>query len=141
LIFQHFSGDLPWIFQTCSEFGWFQSSGSKSQPFGSDFPAALYEDTCEGVFGSKYDSAGIHAKIRATNNEFGGLDVNATNIYFVQGALDGWSKVGAGVAQGATIIPYASHCPDTGSISATDSAELVASKEKLIKLVAQWLED
>ncbi|XP_016960522.1 putative serine protease K12H4.7 [Drosophila biarmipes] len=133
--------DLPWIFQTCSEFGWFQGSGSKNQPFGSTFPATLYEDTCEGVFGSKYDSAGIHAKIRATNKEFGGLDVNATNIYFVQGALDGWSKVGAGVAQGATIIPYASHCPDTGSISASDSADLVASKEKLIKLVAKWLED
>ncbi|XP_039232681.1 putative serine protease K12H4.7 [Drosophila yakuba] len=133
--------DLPWVFQTCSEFGWFQSSGSRSQPFGSTFPASLYEDTCEGVFGSKYDSDGIHANVRATNDDFGGLNVNATNIYFVQGALDGWSKVGAGVAQGATIIPYASHCPDTGSISATDSAELVASKKKLIKLVGQWLED
>ncbi|XP_020814039.1 putative serine protease K12H4.7 [Drosophila serrata] len=133
--------DLPWIFQTCSEFGWFQSSGSSHQPFGSTFPATLYEDTCEGVFGSKYDSAGIHAKIRNTNNVFGGLDVNATNIYFVQGELDGWSKVGAGVAQGATIIPFASHCPDQTSISASDSAELVASKKKLIKLVAEWLAD
>lgn len=55
------------------------------------------------------------------------------------GGLDPWSKVGAGAAQGATIIPQASHCSDVGSISATDSAELRASKERVVELVAEWL--
>ncbi|XP_044569976.1 putative serine protease K12H4.7 [Drosophila ananassae] len=132
---------LPWFFQTCSEFGWFQSSGSRQQPFGSSFPSKLYEDTCETVFGSKYNTAGIRANAKATNAEFGGLDNDFTNVYFVQGQMDGWRKVGAGVEQGATIIPYASHCPDGGSISASDSPELVASKQKIIALVAQWLEE
>jgi len=55
------------------------------------------------------------------------------------GGLDPWSRVGAGLAQGATIISQHSHCSDLGSISATDSAELTAAKEQLDLLVAQWL--
>ncbi|XP_001954823.3 putative serine protease K12H4.7 [Drosophila ananassae] len=131
--------DLPWFFQTCSEFGWFQSSGSSHQPFGSSFPSKLYEDTCEAVFGSKYNTTGIRANAKATNAEFGGLDIDYTNVYFVQGGLDGWKKVGAGVEEGATIIPSAAHCSDLGSISASDSPELVASKQKVIALVDKWL--
>ncbi|XP_070138048.1 putative serine protease K12H4.7 [Drosophila bipectinata] len=131
--------DLPWFFQTCSEFGWFQSSGSSQQPFGSSFPSKLYEDTCKVVFGSKYDTAGINANAKATNAEFGGLDIDVSNVYWVQGGLDGWKKVGAGVPQGATIIPQAAHCSDLGSISANDSPELVASKQKVIALYDAWL--
>ena len=28
----------PWFYQTCTEFGWYQSSSQKSHPFGSTFP-------------------------------------------------------------------------------------------------------
>lgn len=61
------------------------------------------------------------------------------NVYMTQGGLDPWSKVGAGLAQNATIIPQASHCSDSGSISATDSPGLRAAKERLAKLVRDWL--
>ncbi|XP_068152959.1 thymus-specific serine protease-like [Drosophila tropicalis] len=130
---------LGWTYQTCNEFGWFQSSASSKQPFGDSFPATLYTDICYDVFSSNYTVANIDSKIAATNKQFGGLNPGVTNVYFVQGALDPWSKVGAGVSQGATIIPYASHCPDVESISASDSAELRASKEKLAELVIEWL--
>lgn len=77
----------------------------------------------------------------ATNAEFGGLDIDYTNVYFVYGELDGWTRVGAEVSQGATIIPQASHCPDTDSIAVNDSPELLVSKKKVIALVDQWLEE
>ncbi|XP_034486003.1 putative serine protease K12H4.7 [Drosophila innubila] len=130
---------VAWTYQTCSEFGWFQSSKSPNQPFGSSFPATLYTDTCHDVFGSDFTENDIQGYIKATNDEFGGIHQNIKNLYMTHGGLDPWSKVGAGKAQGATIIPQASHCSDLGSISATDSPGLTAAKERLAELVAEWL--
>ncbi|EDV43385.2 uncharacterized protein Dana_GF16548 [Drosophila ananassae] len=132
---------LPWLFQSCREFGWFQTSGSSQQPFGTSFPLRFSEDLCEEIFGSSYNPAGIRSNVMATNAEFGGLDIDYTNVYFVYGELDGWTRVGAEVSQGATIIPQASHCPDTDSIAVNDSPELLVSKKKVIALVDQWLEE
>ncbi|XP_062123870.1 putative serine protease K12H4.7 [Drosophila sulfurigaster albostrigata] len=135
----NYDGDgLAWTFQTCSEFGWFQSSGSRNQPFGTNFPVTLYTDICEAVFGSDYSEAKIRNLIKETNADFGGIE-SVEDVYFTQGGLDPWAKVGAGVAQGATIIPQAAHCSDLGSISASDSAALRASKERVSELIAQWL--
>ncbi|EDW38527.1 GL12648 [Drosophila persimilis] len=130
---------LPWIYQTCSEFGWYQSSDSENQPFGSSFPATLYTDTCHDVFSKNYTLINIEANIAATNKDFQGIDIAVKNVYWTQGGLDPWSKVGAGIAQGAIIIPQASHCSDLDSISANDSPELQASKLKLAQLVRDWL--
>lgn len=35
-----------WTYQTCSEVGWFQTSNSKNQPFGSSFPLELFFQMC-----------------------------------------------------------------------------------------------
>ncbi|XP_034116282.2 thymus-specific serine protease-like [Drosophila albomicans] len=135
----NYDGDgLAWTFQTCSEFGWFQSSGSRNQPFGSNFPVTLYTDICEDVFGSNYSETNIRKLIRETNDEFGGIE-NVEGVYFTQGGLDPWAKVGAGLAQAATIYPQASHCSDLGSIGASDSAALRASKERIAELIREWL--
>jgi len=134
-----FIAGVAWTYQTCSEFGWFQSSESPNQPFGSSFPATLYTDQCHDVFGSDFTEDDIQGYIKATNDEFGGIHQNIKNLYMTHGGLDPWSKVGAGKAQGATIIPQASHCSDLGSISATDSAGLTAAKERLAELVDEWL--
>lgn len=44
-------GDRQWVFQTCSEFGYFQTSDSKMQPFGSTFPVTLFQQACQDIFG------------------------------------------------------------------------------------------
>lgn len=40
-----------WVYQTCSEFGWYQTSGSENQPFGSSFPVDLYLRMCNQAYG------------------------------------------------------------------------------------------
>ncbi|ALC46987.1 CG18493, partial [Drosophila busckii] len=134
------NSDIPWTYQTCSEFGWFQGSGSSRQPFGSSFPSTLYTDICHDVFGANFTLPKIQGYIDDTNAEFGGIYPNAQNLYMTHGGLDPWSKVGAGALQGATIIPQHSHCSDLGSIRKSDSAELTASKKKVKQLVRQWLQ-
>jgi hypothetical protein len=40
-----------WFYQTCAEYGWYQSSGSDRILFGSHFPADLYVQLCHDVYG------------------------------------------------------------------------------------------
>lgn len=45
-----------WIYQTCTEFGWYQTSGSENQPFGSSFPLELYLTMCRDFYDDSYVS-------------------------------------------------------------------------------------
>ncbi|XP_039947886.1 putative serine protease K12H4.7 [Bactrocera tryoni] len=131
----------PWYYQTCNEYGWYQSSTSLEQPFGTKFPPLLSTTLCKDVFGDEYTNENINAKVAQTNVDFGGYAPDVTNIYQTHGELDPWSAVGHTAEYGATILPQASHCTDFSSISSADTAEMRASKEKLAELVGQWLAD
>ncbi|XP_011184933.1 putative serine protease K12H4.7 [Zeugodacus cucurbitae] len=129
----------PWYYQTCNEYGWYQSSTSRQQPFGTKFPPLLSTTLCQDVFGDEYTNENINAKVAQTNVDFGGYSSKVSNIYQTHGGLDPWSAVGHTEEYGATILPQTSHCADFGSISSADIPEMRASKEKLAELVRQWL--
>lgn len=40
-----------WIYQTCSQFGWYQTSSSKQQVFGQALPIEFYVRLCSDLFG------------------------------------------------------------------------------------------
>lgn len=94
---------------------------------------------------------------------YGGLDPKVSNVYFTQGSIDPWKKVG--IQQNynedspTTVIPGelsltrislkfllkislylsgASHMADFGSISNQDSEAMRKSKEKIRQLVIEW---
>ncbi|XP_034116287.2 putative serine protease K12H4.7 [Drosophila albomicans] len=135
----NFDASRPWYYQTCNEYGWYQSSTSNNQPFGNNFPATLYIELCKDVFSSKYASSQIVSNTAQTNEDFGGMNPEVENIYMTHGGLDPWNPIGHGVAEGATVITGASHCADFSSISAIDTQEMRASKERIAELVRQWL--
>ncbi|XP_075144690.1 putative serine protease F56F10.1 [Haematobia irritans] len=128
-----------WFYQTCNEYGWYQSSGSKNQPFGSKFPAKLYTQLCYDEFGDKFTEDFIDNQIKSTNEFFGALDPKVENVYMTHGQLDPWRAMGLQEKGKSTIIPLRAHCKDFGSISDKDTPELRASKEKLSSLVREWL--
>lgn len=41
----------PWLYQTCSEFGWYQTTDSKNHPFGISSPLEYALNLCKDVFG------------------------------------------------------------------------------------------
>lgn len=41
----------PWYYQTCSEFGWYQTTDSEEQPFGTLSPVEFYLKLCQDIFG------------------------------------------------------------------------------------------
>lgn len=42
-----------WFFQTCNEFGWFETATSRFQPFGSRFPVDKFHRWCSDVYGNE----------------------------------------------------------------------------------------
>ncbi|ALC46986.1 CG18493 [Drosophila busckii] len=134
-----FDDSLPWYYQTCNEFGWYQSSRAAAQPFGKSFPATLYIELCQDIFGAKYRQSQIESYAAETNEHFGGMEPAVENVFMTHGSLDPWNAVGHGVAEGATVIAQASHCNDLAPMSSADSAEMRAAKEKIAELVTQWL--
>lgn len=128
-----------WFYQTCNEFGWYQASGSKSQPFGTKFPVDLYINVCKDAFGEEFTRKTIFEAVDATNKFFGALEPETDNVYFTHGQLDPWRSMGIQEEGKATILPEYAHCTDFGSISKSDSDEMKASKEKIAELVRIWL--
>lgn len=42
---------VAWYYQTCAEFGWYQTTDSENQPFGSLSPVEFHVKICQDVFG------------------------------------------------------------------------------------------
>lgn len=128
-----------WFYQSCNEFGWFQTSGSKHQPLGTKFNTNFYTNICRDAFGKEYTDSAIENKIQDTNSFFKGLDPGVDNVYFTHGQLDPWRNAGLQAIGGSTIIPNYGHCKDFGSINARDSAEMRDSKVAIAELIEQWI--
>lgn len=127
------------MYQACTEFGWFLTSGSANQPFGSSFPITLYTDLCRDIFGPQFTDDKIQGYINATNEKIGGINQNMTNIYMTQGALDPWNTLGAGEAQGVTIIPDECHCSDVAPFRVLDEPGVNKAKKQLEVMIDKWL--
>lgn len=94
-----------WIYQTCNEYGWYQTSSSAAQPFGTKFPLALFTTMCADLFGSQFGNSFIESRVAETNAYFGGLSPKVENVYLTHGQLDPWRAMGIQDVKQATIIP------------------------------------
>lgn len=84
----------PWTYLTCAEFGWFQTSTSKQQIFGTSFPLEYFINFCSDIFNGTFTKEIIEQNVIKTNLEYGGLQPNVTNVYSTEGQLDPWRPVG-----------------------------------------------
>jgi hypothetical protein len=103
-----------WTYQTCTEFGWYQSSNQRGNPFTNFFPLKFFEQQCIDIFGPKFNSASIQSSIDRTNRMYGGLDLSVSNVVFVHGSFDPWHALGVtkDLSPDATaiLIPETAHC-------------------------------
>src|SRR5699024_4060367 len=77
-----------WTYQTCTEFGFFQSSDYVKQPFGKYFPVKFFTQQCIDIFGPRFDEAFIRNGINFSNNFYGGFNLKPTNVLFPNGLID-----------------------------------------------------
>ena len=85
-------GGRAWLYQTCTEFGWYQCSDSRAQPF-IGFPLPFTLDQCKSVFG--ISAAEVQASVDQSNVNYGALKVAqvVTNVTLYNGGVDPWHNV------------------------------------------------
>ncbi|XP_046391148.1 putative serine protease K12H4.7 [Ischnura elegans] len=133
-----------WTYQTCTEFGFFQTSNATDQPFGDDFQENFFQQQCVDIFGAKFNADFLKAAIRRTNMFYGGYDIEISRVIFVHGSIDPWHALGithslSEEAQ-AILINGTAHCADMYPGSDRDPPQLVEARQRIMETIGKWLE-
>ena len=135
----------PWLWQTCTEFGWYQTTNQAQQLYGSSLPLEFFEQWCEDAFGKDIREL-LARSIEQTNVEYGGFSPAASNVVWVHGSVDPWHAMGVldsvSEAAPAIYITGTSHCADMypEDQDQPDPQELLDAKKQIGELVAMWVQ-
>jgi hypothetical protein len=141
------AGERQWTYQTCTEFGFFQSSDLIDQPFGRDFPVDYSIRLCKDVFGfyGLFDQQFIEEAIKWTNTFYGGRDIKVTRVIFVNGSIDPWHKLGI-TSQNQTnsenvviFINGTAHCANMYPDAPSDIPALTEARQHILNQLKEWL--
>ena len=138
------AGGRQWTYQTCIEFGFFQSTDSPNHPFGQTVPADFYIDQCKDIFGPEYDLKLLERSVMDTNTNYGGYTYEGTRVVFINGEVDPWHALGftgkpPNESTETIFIKGTAHCSDLYPSSDRDPASLVQARERIDVLIGQWL--
>ncbi len=138
-------GGRQWTYQTCTEFGWYQSSGQKGHPYTDRFPASYFEKMCADVYGPRYNLELLERGIKRSNMMYGGRDIQVSNVIFVHGSFDPWHALGIteDMSEEATaiLIPGTAHCANMYPEADSDPPALKAARRKVMQKIKEWLRE
>jgi len=137
-------GWRQWTWQTCTEFGWYQTTNQPMEVFGRRLDLDFFESWCRLAFSeAEFTHERMAAEMAATNAEYGGFTPDVRDVVFVHGSIDPWHAMGVledlSEAAPAIFIPGTSHCADMYDDKETDPPELREAREQVAELVAQWV--
>ncbi|KAF0684016.1 Aste57867_23937 [Aphanomyces stellatus] len=140
------SSARQWFYQTCNEFGYFQTTSSRASPFAALTSQTLQNvgsEVCKRVFGFKQgpDTA-------MTNVFYGSLGIAVDNVIFPSGTIDPWHALAvqnstalATASSHAIFIEGTAHCADMHARNATkDSGHLVWARQQIAAAVASFVQ-
>ena len=136
-----------WGYQTCTEFGFYQTCDIGSQCFFVQGYNRLSDDDAFCLRDYGRSPADIQASIDATNAYYGSLrpDLahNASRVLYVNGDVDPWSGLSILTSPSpqlpTMIVPGASHHAWTHPSASTDQPSVVRARGLIRIQVAKWL--
>ncbi|XP_068632840.1 putative serine protease F56F10.1 [Battus philenor] len=138
-------GARQWLYQTCTEFGFYQTSPAEAEVFGNYFTLDFFIQQCQEVFGTKFDRAFIENGAKWSNEYYGGLDISVDHVVFVHGSVDPWHALGIIVTQDhntpAIFIQGTAHCANMYPASKDDPPQLTEARLEIEQYLATWLEE
>ncbi|XP_068149094.1 putative serine protease F56F10.1 [Drosophila tropicalis] len=136
-------GTRQWTYQTCNEFGFYQTSENKSDTFGDRFGVDFFIRQCQDVFSSDMDARYLEQVVSQTNNHYGALKPNTTNVLYIHGSIDPWHALGLikpiSVKTPTIYIEGTAHCANMYEPLKSDPPQLAAARNKILKYLANWL--
>ncbi|CAF2126984.1 unnamed protein product [Rotaria magnacalcarata] len=137
-------GGRQWTYQTCVEFGFFQSSNDPQQPFGNNFPASFFVQQCADIFGPNFNDNLLERGIDFTNAFYGAEGFSGSRVLFVNGAIDPWHALSFTKDppnnNTAIFLSSTAHCADMYPDAETDPQELKQARQTISDTIGQWLQ-
>nr|XP_013189334.1 unnamed protein product [Amyelois transitella] len=137
-------GARQWTYQTCTEFGFYQTSSGEVEVFGNLFPLEFFIKQCQDIFGQKFNVDFVNSAAKATNIYYGGLDISVSRVVFVHGSVDPWHALGVTSTEDndtpAIFIQGTAHCANMYPSSENDSSNLVEARVEIVQYLNSWLE-
>ncbi|XP_017887879.1 putative serine protease K12H4.7 [Ceratina calcarata] len=133
-----------WYYQTCTEFGNYQTSNSKNSIFGTLFPLRYYIDICTDFYGKYYNMDFLKGRVKRTNLMYGGLHPDLRRVIFTNGEIDPWhplSLLSSNLDQQVygILIKNSSHCRDLYTDTPTDGQELLKARAQVRSIISSWI--
>ncbi|VDK56834.1 unnamed protein product, partial [Anisakis simplex] len=133
-----------WIWQTCTEFGYYQTTDLGRNIFGSGSPVNYAVDMCNDIYGPEHKIETIDGKIHETLEYFGGNHhFNGTNVVFPNGNIDPWHVLGLYSSKNPSVVPIlingTVHCQDMYEESRYDPPSLVKARKIIASNIDKWL--
>uniref|UniRef100_A0A6P7GNB5 LOW QUALITY PROTEIN: thymus-specific serine protease-like n=1 Tax=Diabrotica virgifera virgifera TaxID=50390 RepID=A0A6P7GNB5_DIAVI len=129
-------GARQWVYQTCTEFGYFQTSHKAPLSF-------FIRTLCQNTYRSSYNEMFVDHAINRTNVLYGGLDIEVSNVVFVHGSVDPWRLLGITKTLNdkapAILIEGAGHCENMFGPSYDDTPPLMTARVQIGELIGTWI--
>nr|XP_019950417.1 PREDICTED: thymus-specific serine protease [Paralichthys olivaceus] len=133
-------GGRQWVYQTCTEFGFYQSTDSPNQPF-TGFPLVYHVKQCADYYNVSAEQ--LAEAVAQTNEYYGGYDIRSSRIVFPNGSIDPWHALG--ITQDITanlpavFIKGTAHCANMYPASSEDLPQLSLARDHISLILQQWL--
>ena len=137
-------GWRQWTWQTCTEFGWYQTTNQPDEVFGKMLNLDFFKSWCRQAFAEiDWTDGSFDKNMIDSNTEFGGFNPVMENVVFVHGSIDPWHPMGVledlNELAPSIYIDGTSHCADMYDDKPGDSQELLAAKNRVKALVKSWI--
>ena len=136
------SAGRSWTWQTCTEFGYYQTGESARQPFSSKISLDWFVQQCADIFGVP----GLTPAIDATNAFYGSVDLRTANTFFSNGRVDPWHALGVvhghhGPGTHHVLMDGTAHCADLYPPRPQDVAQLTDTRKRQVAAMESWLDN
>lgn len=135
--------ERSWIYQTCTEWGFYQTCEvGSSCPYTQGLHTLDIDyDICQQAF--SVNSSTVDEQIQFANAQYGGSNIQATRIMYPNGQIDPWHALGVLTAPNAQeptlMVEGASHHFWTHPSLPTDSEFVVQARQTIWDQVDAWL--
>ncbi|KAI9915516.1 hypothetical protein PsorP6_007282 [Peronosclerospora sorghi] len=140
------SSARQWVYQTCNEFGYFQTTTSTQSPFQAlrtVTQANVGTEICKRVY-----DMNVAPDVAGATLEYGSLEIEVEDVTFPSGTIDPWHALAVQnsshlhfASSEAVYIEGTAHCADMYYPSAKDSHHLQWAHTKIAARVKGYLQD
>ncbi|XP_075892988.1 thymus-specific serine protease [Nelusetta ayraudi] len=133
-------GGRQWVYQTCTEFGFYQSTDSPNQPF-TGFPLPYHVKQCADFY--NVSAKQLAEAVAQTNEYYGAYNIRSSRIVFPNGSIDPWHVLGItrniSTVLPAVFIKGTAHCANMYPARSEDPPQLTLARQRIFMLLQQWL--